>query len=83
MHPPASQKFFGFAFAEAEAARYKCSMTISNRFPPVVVTYLARGKRTAKRFANPYKARRFYAAKLKAEADPHVQTDPMQPQPQG
>ena len=39
---------------------------------PIGVEYTARGERVVKNFPDPYSARRFYAAKLKAGADPKV-----------
>jgi hypothetical protein len=38
----------------------------------VFVSYLAHGKRKSKRFDDLYAARRFYAQKLKAGAEPRV-----------
>jgi hypothetical protein len=45
---------------------------ISGRSPAVKVEYDARGERRSKVFSNPYEARRFYTAKLKANANPAV-----------
>lgn len=38
----------------------------------VTVEYTARGQRVTKTFSNNWEARRFYAVKLKANADPRV-----------
>lgn len=44
-----------------------------NRKPvPVAVEYDADGNRVRKVFQDPYAARRFYAAKLKVQANPRV-----------
>lgn len=45
---------------------------ISNRSPSVYVEYTAKGERVRKLFIDPYKARSFYVAKLKAGAQPKV-----------
>ena len=51
------------------------SKSISNRMPPVVVEYDCRGERKSKRFSDPYEARRFYAAKFKANKNPMVKKE--------
>jgi hypothetical protein len=45
---------------------------ISGRMPPLAVEYDARGGRAAKRFDDPYAARRFYARLTKAGRRPAV-----------
>ena len=40
--------------------------------PPVIVEYTSGCNRLRKAFACPYKARRFYALKLRQGKDPHV-----------
>jgi len=44
---------------------------------PVTVEYTARGRRVTKTFADAYAARRFYAAKFKAGANPRVVKGPI------
>lgn len=45
---------------------------ISNRQPPVAVEYDGRAGRERREFADPFVARRFYAAKLRAGRAPAV-----------
>ena len=45
---------------------------ISNRMPKVAVEYDSRGTRATKTFDDAFAARRFYAAKLKANKNPKI-----------
>lgn len=47
-------------------------MTISNRLPPVAVEYDGPKGRETKVFADAFKARRFFARKLKEGKNPQV-----------
>jgi hypothetical protein len=47
-------------------------MTISNRLPPVAVEYDGPKGRETKVFADPFKARRFYARMLREGRNPKV-----------
>ena len=49
--------------------------SISNREPQCYVSYERDGKRYRKLFANSYKARQLYIAKLKAGKNPKVEKD--------